>query len=68
MELTDKCPLCGGKDCKRSPITEGAWIGSEGFHLQCEKGFRCIIHPSVWYGEQKISSNILTNEKCTFYK
>lgn len=53
MELTDKCPLCGGKDCKKSPITEGEWIGTDGFYLQCEEGFQCTIHPSVWYGEQK---------------
>lgn len=53
MELTDKCPLCGGKDCKRKPITEGEWVGTDGFYLQCEEGFQCTIHPSVWYGEQK---------------
>lgn len=53
MELTDKCPLCGGKDCKRNPITEGEWIGTDGFYLLCEEGFKCIIHPSVWYGEEK---------------
>lgn len=53
MELTNKCPLCGGKDCKRSSITGGDWIGSEGFYLQCEEGFQCTIHPSVWYGGSK---------------
>lgn len=53
MELTDKCPFCGGKDCKRSPITEGEWMGTKSFYLQCEEGFQCTIHPSVWYGEQK---------------
>lgn len=38
MELNDKCPLCGGKDCKRNSIMEGDWIGTEGFYLQCENG------------------------------
>ena len=31
----------------------GDWIGSEGFYLQCEEGFQCTIHPSVWYGGSK---------------
>lgn len=53
MELTDKCPLCGGKDCKRNHITEGEWMGTDGFYLQCLEGFQCTIHPSVWYGEQR---------------
>ncbi len=53
MELTDKCPFCGGKDCKRSPITEGEWIGTDSIYLQCEKGFQCTIHPSVWKGDTK---------------
>lgn len=53
MEMTDKCPLCGGKECTRKPITEGEWVGTDSFYLQCEEGFRCTIHPSVWHGEQK---------------
>lgn len=53
MEMTDKCPLCGGKECTRKPITEDEWAGTDGFYLQCEEGFRCTIHPSVWHGEQK---------------
>lgn len=53
MGLTDKCPFCGGTDCKRNPIMEGEWTGTDGFYLQCKKGFQCTIHPSVWYGNQK---------------
>lgn len=53
MELDNRCPFCGGIDCKRTSITEGEWAGSDAFYLQCEEGFQCTIHPSVWYGEQK---------------
>lgn len=53
MELDIRCPFCGGTDCKRTSITEGEWAGSDAFYLQCEEGFQCTIHPSVWYGEQK---------------
>lgn len=53
MQLSDKCPLCGGEDCKRNPITESEWMGTDGFYLQCEEGFKCTIHPSVWYGDPK---------------
>jgi nucleoside 2-deoxyribosyltransferase len=53
MELGNRCPFCGGKDCKRNSIMEGDWIGTEGFYLQCLEGFQCTIHPSVWYGEQR---------------
>lgn len=53
MGLSDKCPLCGGKDCKRNPIIDGEWARTDAFYLQCEKGYQCTIHPSVWYGEQK---------------
>lgn len=53
MELDIRCPFCGGTDCKRTSITEGEWAGSDAFYLQCEKGFQCAIHPSVWYGDHK---------------
>lgn len=53
MELDNRCPFCGGIDCKRTSITEGEWAGSDAFYLQCEKGFQCTIHPSVCYGDQK---------------
>lgn len=46
MELDNRCPFCGGIDCKRTSITEGEWVGSDAFYLQCEKGFQCTIHPT----------------------
>lgn len=53
MELDNRCPFCGGKDCERVPSTGEIWAGSDAFYFKCKKGFQCTIHPSVWYGDQK---------------
>lgn len=48
MELTDKCPFCGG-DCKRDEVIDGG----DAFYLQCEEGLQCILFDSIWDGNNK---------------
>lgn len=43
MELGDKCPLCGGKDCK----IDKTMIENR-FDFHCEKGFECTLYSSIW--------------------
>lgn len=53
MELDNRCPFCGERDCERVPSTGEIWAGSGAFYFKCKKGFQCTIHPSVWCGDQK---------------
>ena len=53
MELDNRCPFCGEKDCEKVPSAGEIWAGSGAFYFNCKKGFQCTIHPSVWYGDQK---------------
>ena len=53
MELDNRCPFCGEKDCERVPSAGEIWAGSDALYFNCKKGFQCTIHPSVWYGDQK---------------
>lgn len=48
MELGNKCPFCGGNNCKRDDAIEGNWTGGDAVYLECEEGYRCTIHYSIW--------------------
>jgi len=47
MELTDKCPFCGG-DCKINEVIDG-----DALYLQCEEGIQCTLFDSIWDGNDK---------------
>lgn len=43
MELGEKCPFCGGKNCKIDKT-----MVDNRFDLHCEKGFECTLYSSIW--------------------
>ena len=53
MELDNRCPFCGEKDCERVQSAGEIWAGSDAIYFNCKKGFQCTIHPSVWHGDQR---------------
>ena len=54
MYISDICPLCGGKKCERFPIdSDDDWCNDEkGFRLKCSNEVQCIIHSSIYSGEE----------------
>lgn len=51
MELSNRCPFCGEKECERHMVIDGEWSGTDALYINC-KTAQCTIHPSVWYGEE----------------
>ena len=64
MKLDDRCPFCGSRDCERIQSTGNIWSETGALYFNCKKEeFKCTLHPSIWYGEEKCVAKICS-KKC----
>lgn len=54
----DICPLCGGKDCKRSLTPDGSLWMEDAYYIKCNEGYSCTIHESIYERRVKIDECI----------